>query len=531
MPLVTHFPTIARLAVLALALSLLGDVHASGEPQESLLYQNFTKANEILEAAIQSHGGPELSDRSTSFRYQIEGAYLNEGHYEVPWASRRYVVRENKVYSAKLQAIRVDSYFNYNRPLEGISIYDSTHGVMREAGASTTEAIEAEELQSSWNELFLTFPQEWLRRARESATSLRFLENAQGWDVIGFSTDAGTSHALFIDETTHLLHRVENICHRKRKGDRLEWREYTNYQRHDGFLIPMDFRSHAEGGSSQSGEETQIKSIEFGIDIDPSEFKLPVAFAEGFEDWAIAPPNEEAPVDAHLPVTDLGRGLYIVDLPDCDSRSLLVEFEDFSVIVEAGDRSAVAEKLLATAAHLLPEKPVRYVGMTHHHPLYTGGLRPYANRGIKILATRGNLIYYNDLTTRPYRIEPDAQQRAPMAPRLEIIDGKLIIEDSQQRIEFHAFDPGTHVEEFVLPYVPSHKLVITGDFVYFGKEETEPRPAGSRTMAIYDAIRDRDLDVETLVQTWFLAKGKQQGSMAIIEESVRLAKEAKHEAD
>src|SRR6185436_8254957 len=97
--------------------------------------------------------------------------------------------------------------------------------------------------------------------------------------------------------------------------------------------------------------------------------------------------------------------------------------------VEAGDHSAIAARLLATADRLLPGKPVRYVAMSHHHPLYANGLRPYAQRGITILTTAGSSAYIRDLTTRPYRIEPDAQQRKPHEPKIELIDGTRIIED------------------------------------------------------------------------------------------------------
>ncbi len=222
----------------------------------------------------------------------------------------------------------------------------------------------------------------------------------------------------------------------------------------------------------------------------------------------------------------MGRGLYVIDLPACDSRSLLVEFSDFSVIVEAGDHSAIADSLLITAEQVLPGKPVKYVGMTHHHPLYSGGLRPYANRGVTILTTAGNVDFYKELTTRPYHIEPDAQERETVEPIIQVIDEKFVIDDGTQRIEFHAFDPGTHVHEFVLPYVPSHKLVITGDFVRFSNEERDPRPARTRTRVLYDTINRLGLDVETLVQTWYLTEGRQLGNIATVAERVRLAVEA-----
>lgn len=517
----------AVIAVAAVFFLLFGspESRASGEPQASPLYQNFVTANEVFAQALVAHGGQDLIDRKVSFRVAIEGHYLAEGHYQSPWAVHDYVVQANQIYSAPLQAIRQHSHYNYNRPLEGVIILDATSGIEREAGSSETQPVDAEELAESWNDQFMTFPHEWLRQVQANRASLRSFGQTDAHDIVGFTDENGKNFALYFDRQSHLLHRIENIGHWKIKGDRLEWREFTNYQEIGGYLIALDYTNHVERYASQHGVVQHIASVEFGIDIDPAEFVMPEKFVGGVEDWKVTPPEPVVAEEPLLPVTDLGRGLYIVDLPDCDSRSLLVEFDDFAVIVEAGDHSGISSRLLATADHLLPEKPVRYVGMTHHHPLYSGGLRPYAQRGVTILTTAGNADFYRELTTRPYRIAPDAQQMSSREPVIQIIDKKLIIEDGNQRVEFHAFDPGTHVEEFVLPYVPSHKLVITGDFIKFDVEKKEPRLARKRTQALYDIIQERSLEVETIVQTWYLTDGRQLGSMAEIEDSVRLADE------
>jgi glyoxylase-like metal-dependent hydrolase (beta-lactamase superfamily II) len=190
--------------------------------------------------------------------------------------------------------------------------------------------------------------------------------------------------------------------------------------------------------------------------------------------------------------------------------------------VEAGDYSEISARLLATADHLLPDKPVRYVAMTHHHPLYANGLRPYVQRGVTVLATAGNVSYYRDLTTRPYRIHPDAQQRKPREPKIELIDGTRIIEDGAQRLEFHEYDYSTHVDEFVLPYLPSHKLIVTADQVYILRGE-ELRPANSRERGIDRVVKERKLDVEKIMQTWYLAESDHLVPYSVLEEKIRLA--------
>lgn len=109
-----------------------------------------------------------------------------------------------------------------------------------------------------------------------------------------------------------------------------------------------------------------------------------------------------------------------------------------------------------------------------------------------------------------------------------MIDGKRVIEDGKQRLELHACDFSSHVDEFVLPYLASHKRIVTGDQVYVLRDEP-PGPAGQRELAIRRIVEERGLDVRNIMQTWFLTRSDHPVPYAILEEKFRLAdeKEAK----
>ena len=123
---------------------------------------------------------------------------------------------------------------------------------------------------------------------------------------------------------------------------------------------------------------------------------------------------------------------------------------------------------------------------------------------------------------RPYRIHPDEQQRNPRKPRFEVIDKTRIIKDGKQRLEFHEYDYSTHTDEFVLAYLPSHKLIVTGDQVYILRD-AKPVPANSRERAIHRLVKERKLDVQHIMQTWFLQQSDHMVPYSALEEKVRLA--------
>lgn len=494
----------------------------SGEPQESFLYQNFVRASEVLDRAIAAHGGAELLDRALDVRFSLTGTYRLEGHFARPWAHKDYRLEGTTFYSAGLRAMKSEATFYENdKPIPTFAIVGPVNGLKLGGGASRPDSIPEEDLAQSIQEELEILPHEYLRQARAGAAGLRLLAGSDDYDVLTYTVDGGEGRALFLDARTHLLMRVERIGHWKHKGDRLEWRTFADYVDRNGIQVPLRSEVHIEDSSGQHNVISELAKIELRAGAAADEFAIPAAYQSGFEQWMLKEQKAEDPL-ALLPSHDLGKGAYIIELPPSDARSLLVAFSDFSVIVEAGDYSEISARILATADHLLPDKPVRYVAMSHHHPLYACGLRPYVQRGVTVLATAGDSSYYRDLVTRPYRIQPDEQHRNPREPKFEVIDKVRIIKDGKQRLEFHEYDYSTHVDEFVLAYLPSHKLIVTADQVYVLRDD-ELRPANVRELAIDRVVKERKLDVQNIMQTWFLSRSDHQVPYSVLKEKVRLA--------
>ena len=484
---------------------------ASGEPQESIAYKNFVKASEILDRAIAAHGGPKLLERGVDLRVSFKGTLRREGHYARPGAYRDTPIKIECVYSTALGAVKSTLTEETEPPAVSLTIVGPANGtdVGGDKPAPTSQAEVADRLREELEFL----PQEYLRQARAGASGLRFLATAAGADVLHYTLPNDENRALYIDAKTHLLARVERIDHWTMKGDRLEWRTFDGYAERDGIRVPLRSEMHHENESTQYNVSTEIVEFKVGAEVKADEFRAP--------DFTLAPAPEKA-ADL-LPVHDLGKGVYVIDVPPSDSRALLVGFADFAVVVEAGDRSELGERILETAASVMPGKPVRYVAMTHHHPLYANALRPYVQQGVTVLATAGNVDYYRELTTRPYRIHPDAQQRAPKEAVIEVVKGTRVIKDDTQRLELYAFDFSTHTDEYVLPYLPSHKLIVTGDMVYVLRGD-KPGPANTRERAVHRVVTEHKLDVDAIMQTWFLERADALTPYDLLEEKIRLAK-------
>ena len=76
----------------------------------------------------------------------------------------------------------------------------------------------------------------------------------------------------------------------------------------------------------------------------------------------------------------LGDGLYRLTTGPGSYDSVIVEFKDYVMMLEAGQSEARALAYVAETKKLIPNKPIRYVMNTHPHSDHTGGLARVGGR-------------------------------------------------------------------------------------------------------------------------------------------------------
>jgi hypothetical protein len=161
----------------------------------------------------------------------------------------------------------------------------------------------------------------------------------------------------------------------------------------------------------------------------------------------------------------------------------------------------MGERVLATVAELCPGKPVRSLLMSHHHRLSSQGLRPYVQRGVTVFGTPGNRAYLEDLATRAYQLQPDAQARDPQPLRLQLVAERQLFKDETQEVEVRLFWDSTHTDEYLLLHLPKLRTVVEGDLLYLPPGEAAV-PSGQRSAALMKGIDQLGLDVDFVLQTF-----------------------------
>jgi glyoxylase-like metal-dependent hydrolase (beta-lactamase superfamily II) len=220
-------------------------------------------------------------------------------------------------------------------------------------------------------------------------------------------------------------------------------------------------------------------------------------------------PAAAAPAaSAERRVEPLAPHVWAIMLESEDSRSLVLEFDGFLVVLETSTASNAGEQLVDILTERFPGKPIRFVLFSHHHPHYTGGLRAFIAEGATVLTTPGNVRLVEEIAARPFTIAPDRLAKRPAVAKIESFKDRRVIEDDTNRLE--AIDVGpltSHTDEYLVFYLPRARLLFQGDLGWSAQADGTLR-AGRRAAALVKAIDDQKLDVERVVQGWPVAGQK-----------------------
>ena len=334
-----------------------------------------------------------------------------------------------------------------------------------------------------------TIPHLLLLEAANQKTNLRWIGNlnyaGKQHDVIGFSLpNTKTTLALFFAGDTHLLSKYEYTMDFPGLGDTLIEFVYNAYRSHPKLgHAPTGYKILAGGQTYREIELTQVEA---------DSPKAAAAFEISAQMKSYLMPLNEA--------TQVAKGVYI--FPTGGLNPMFVEFKDFILAVEAPAQHPALERVPADAQagsdqpserfiqkikETIPNKPIRYLAVTHFHSDHAGGARAFLAEGATVITTPGNKDYFEKLATAKYTVVPDKLSRQPGATRIETFDRKRIITDGERSVELINVGESPHAKENVIVYLPQEKILFQGDLFYYSGMTAFPAkdPSRDRTMKFF----------------------------------------------
>jgi len=198
-----------------------------------------------------------------------------------------------------------------------------------------------------------------------------------------------------------------------------------------------------------------------------------------------APP---APPAMMVTTEKLGDGLYRLTTGAGSYDSVIVEFKDHVMMLEAGQSEARAVAYVAETKKLFPNKPIRYVMNTHPHSDHTGGLPTLVAEGATIITQKNNAAFLDKALNTPRTLMTDTLAKNPKKAKIETVDEKKIYSDGTRTVEMYHIYPAPHSNGLMVAYIPKEKILFQGDF-----SVTPGEPANDHVKALVPALEKLNL--------------------------------------
>jgi glyoxylase-like metal-dependent hydrolase (beta-lactamase superfamily II) len=279
----------------------------------------------------------------------------------------------------------------------------------------------------------------------------------------------------------NLVEKVQTWLENPIFGDMLIETEYTHYREGaNGLKFP------AQIVQKRGGWPTFTAYI-LGADANPPNIQQlltpPAAAGRG------GAPGAGAPATAAGPTSEkLADGVYRINGA---YNSLAIEFADHILLFEPGPQNeARAQAVIAEAKKVIPNKPIRYGVISHHHFDHTSGLPAVVAEGITIVTPEVNKAFLMTALSAPRTLAPDSQSKSGKKPVIEGFKGdKRVFQDATRTFEVHVIKGLPHADGLVIGYLPKEKILVYADmFNLPPPNDPVPNPPVVGTMVFLDNI-------------------------------------------
>lgn len=135
-------------------------------------------------------------------------------------------------------------------------------------------------------------------------------------------------------------------------------------------------------------------------------------------------------------------------------QSVIVEFDEFSVVLDGLQNENRVEEIIRLTKELIPDKPIDYVLVSHAHFDHASGLRQFVAEGAAIITHETNADFFEEVLSD-----------VALPVRIESVDEFHAIDDGSQRVEFHKLNDSLHADDMLIAYIPSIKTIVESDLM------------------------------------------------------------------
>ena len=295
--------------------------------------------------------------------------------------------------------------------------------------------------------------------------------------AVHYRTGDQTLTVLF-DAGTGLPLRVRSLDYDNIWGDVTYDLVLSDWQTIDGVRMATTQKYELNG---RVVAETKITSAKVNGAVASDSLAIPDAFRTGAAkpatgavpfQWVLRRQFIGTYLDSDAPSYDAkaGTGLRLVELAPGvqhavggSHHSLIVEMKDHLVVFDAPVSDWQSNWVLGAAKAKYPNKPVKFLVLTHHHMDHAGGLRAYAAQGATLVVGQGTGAHYRRVLAAPFTRNPDLAARNLSSTPIVEVAGRHVLGDGQGEVHAYVLEGNPHADGLLIGYVPAAQLGFVTD--------------------------------------------------------------------
>ncbi len=336
--------------------------------------------------------------------------------------------------------------------------------------------------------------------AANNATAANQTVNGRRYTVLTWNSPVkspgGAAYRVvgYINPQTNMVDRVDTWVENPIFGDLQvenhysDWREGAN-----GFKYPSTIQQRRAGWATF---DAQI----LGAEANPPNLQAlmtpPPQPARGGGPPGGAPGGQPPAVTASS--EKLADGVYRIT---GGYNALAVEFADHIVVFEPGPQNeARAMANISEIKRVIPNKPIRYGVISHHHFDHTSGLPAAVAEGITLVTHENNKAFFERALAAPRTLAPDAISKSGKKAVIEGVREKRVFQDATRTLEIHEIKGLAHADGLLIAYLPKEKIIAYADMFNMPAPNAPPQTiVNVPTQVMIDNLKRLNIDYERVV--------------------------------
>jgi glyoxylase-like metal-dependent hydrolase (beta-lactamase superfamily II) len=253
----------------------------------------------------------------------------------------------------------------------------------------------------------------------------------------------GSFKATATLDAANLIERVDATLANQVVGDMAVSVSYADYRDFGGVKFPTRIRQTYGGFPALELTVTEVK---------------PNAAAD-----IPVPDNVRQAGNPYVKVTSQKAADGVWYVTGGTHHSVVIEMNDHLVVVEGPLNDDRALAVIKEARTLVPNKPIKYLIVSHHHFDHSGGVRAFAGEGATLITHDASRAYFERIVAAPATVSPDYLAKSGRKAAVEGVRDRRVLTDGTRTVEIRQIGGIQHADDMLMVYLPQEKFLIQAD--------------------------------------------------------------------